>query len=159
MTRRNKNRSTRRRRRIAPRRNGPSAMPFIQYLGRQLFTTAVGVNTISLQFSTLFSDLNSARLVKVRRITVKFYPNDTAQMFSFQLGFVDPGSLVLVPCTPIKPLSVVNSTVLTATMPTMNWQPAGATTIAVAIILFSTVITNVMYDIQTTALVARDFLS
>jgi len=158
MARRNRNRNRKSRR---PRRNimrGPAAKPFIQYLGRQLFTTAVGINTISLSYATLLSELNTVRLVRLLRISVKFYPNDTAQMFSFQLGFVDPATLQLVPLTGIKPLSVVNPSVLSAFIPTFNWQPAGSSDLAVGIILFSTVITNVMYDIQTTALVARDFL-
>ncbi len=138
------------------------AMPFLQYLGRQMITTAAGLNTISLTVGTLASDLVSNRLVKLSSFTVKFFPSGIAasNYASAQLVVFDQATALAVPITQVKPLSLTNPTILTGSFPSFQgWVNAGSSNIGLQIIIYTNAISTLYYDVQSRIMISQDTLT
>jgi hypothetical protein len=157
--RRNQRRSGRRN--LIPR-STLRVMPFLQYLGRQTAVIAAGgITNFPLTAATLASDLVSHRLVKFSNFVVKFYPTlQTSVQASVQLSVVDQATTQLVPITQIKPLSTVNQTSFSGSLPAFQgWVQAGSGSNALVIIFYSTGPATFYYDVQTRMSLSQDLLS
>ena len=145
------------------------ATPFSQYLGRQTIVAAANTSTITnYAYSTLLSDVSDARLVRIQRFTVRFYPVAVASTVlgtitsrvAAQLQIVDPATGYIVPITPIRPLSSVSATVLTGMLPLTNWVATNVATINGLVVSLwnNDAAVIIPLDIETYCLLAQDKL-
>ncbi len=139
-----------------------NSLPFSQVV-RGSNTPALGVSTLTVSYSTLFSDLSATRQILPQMYTVRFAPLGTlsTNVLYAQILITDPTTASPVPVSPIKLLSLTNETIFNVSLPrSIGWIDAGNVAVSLSIVFNNASGTPVAnYEITSHCRVARDILA
>ena len=136
--------------------------PFIQYIARSTTAIVVGYNGVNFTMANLASDLTatSSRLLRLRKLVVRFYPFDVGKIPpSAQILINDVATGSLLPCTSVRPLSLVNPVVLTAVVPPGNWLGNSSAVVVAQLNFESSSVCTAVYDLEAHFEITRDTLT
>jgi hypothetical protein len=155
--RRNNNKGRRSRRSIASR-GSIRPLPFMQNVASS-YATIVGTNNTNLTYAFIASDLQSARLVKLRTVRLDFAPlSSSAGFVLVQIFLEDPTTNNLVPVTTQRALNITNRTTISFGLPRvpLGYSQAGSGGTAFSIRTTAVAVVSIQYTLQSIFDVARD---